>query len=71
MIRYEEECVGCGLPCRGSSCPYGGSTPHLYCDECNEEVTKLYKFDGKELCRDCAAELLLSSLPTIRLEDLE
>lgn len=52
MIVYEDECVGCGLPCYGSACP-NRNVPHFYCDECGDE-TELYLFDdNKELCVSC------------------
>ena len=51
MKKTENECVGCGLPCMGNSCPNRNVT-RLYCDKCGEEAT-LYYFDDKELCIDC------------------
>ena len=54
MITYEDECVGCPteLGCMGSACPYR-NVPYLYCDKCEEEVEKLYKYDGQEICEEC------------------
>jgi hypothetical protein len=46
-----DECVDCGLPCLGNSCPYRNVT-RFYCDDCGEE-TMLYEFEDKELCKDC------------------
>ena len=62
MITYEDECVGCPteLGCMGSACP-NRNVPHLYCDKCDEEVEKLYKYDGEEICEDC----LLAELEVI------
>ena len=37
MVVYEDECVGCGLPCIGRSCKYM-NVPHIYCDKCGEEI---------------------------------
>lgn len=51
MCKYENECVGCDLPCIGTSCP-NRNVPHYYCDACREEDT-LYEFDGEELCINC------------------
>ena len=51
MIKYENDCVDCGLPCMGSSCPYQNA-PHWHCDECDREV-QLYYYDDRELCIDC------------------
>lgn len=54
MITYEDECVGCPteLGCMGSTCPYR-NVPHLYCDKCGDDVEKLYKYDGQEICEEC------------------
>lgn len=56
MRKTENECVSCGLPCLGNSCPYRNVT-RLYCDDCKEE-TDLYYFDGDELCIDCIEKKL-------------
>ncbi len=55
MVKYENECVSCGLPCLGSGCP-NRHVRRLYCDDCQEETDKLYQYDGKELCLDCLLE---------------
>lgn len=54
MITYEDECVGCPteMGCMGSACHYR-NVPHLYCDKCDKEVEKLYKYDGQEICEEC------------------
>ena len=54
MITYEDECVGCPteIGCMGSSCP-NRNVKHLYCDKCKEDVEKLYKYDGQEICEEC------------------
>lgn len=54
MVKYENECVGCPteLGCLGSACP-NRRVLHLYCDECGEEVDKLYEYDSQQLCIDC------------------
>lgn len=51
MKKIENECVNCGLPCLGKSCPYR-EVPHYYCDRCGEEET-LYYYHGEELCEYC------------------
>lgn len=56
MRRYENECVECGLPCLGDSCPRR-RVLHLECDKCGEE-TKLYHFEGEELCLSCIEDRL-------------
>lgn len=59
MIRYEDECVGCPewMGCLGNSCPYK-NVPHLYCDNCEDEVDCLYYFDGQQLCIECIIDRL-------------
>lgn len=56
MIVYRNECVDCGLPCLGLSCPYS-HVERTYCDQCGDqaETTELY---GMDLCDDCARILL-------------
>lgn len=51
MRRIEDECVDCGLPCRGNSCKYK-NVERFYCDKCGEEEV-LYEYDGLELCIEC------------------
>ena len=51
-MRYcENACVNCGLPCLNESCPYY-NVEHIACDICGEE-TKLYYYDGLEICAEC------------------
>ena len=57
MKVIENECVSCGLPCLGNSCPYR-KVPHYYCDKCGSETT-LYYFDDKELCQECIIDELI------------
>lgn len=53
MIKYESDCVDCGLPCIGVACRYY-SSPHYYCDKCGEETDELYAdFNGMEVCSEC------------------
>ena len=56
MKTTTNECVDCGLPCLGNSCPYRNVT-RFYCDKCGTE-TQLYYFDNQELCLDCIEEKL-------------
>lgn len=57
MIRYESQCVDCGLPCIGNACRYY-KVRILECDNCHEEFDRLYNFDGDELCESCVLERL-------------
>lgn len=62
MFKHEDECCGfCSATekysCRCSVC-HNLHVKHLYCDKCGEDVEKLYKFYGKELCRDCVLKEL-------------
>lgn len=55
MIRFENECVGCppNMGCMGSACPYS-HVPYLECDECGQDVDKLYDTARGQLCDECA-----------------
>ena len=56
---YENECVGCAVPaypCRGEYCPLR-HVPHYYCNDCGNE-TKLYEFEGEQLCIKCVENRL-------------
>lgn len=45
--------VGCRV---GMSYAHIIKSNGLYCDECKEEVDKLYKYGEEELCEDCLVE---------------
>ena len=51
MIKYTDECVSCGLPCLGDSCP-NRNVKHLICDRCGEEIDEAWIVDGEHLCED-------------------
>ena len=63
MKKVTNECVCCGLPCLGESCPYR-RVVRYYCDKCGREE-KLYYYDekihlfivsdGHSICRQCTA----------------
>lgn len=56
MIRVESGCVDCGLPCLRSACPHHKVIIYE-CDVCGEE-SKLYWFEGNQLCVGCIEERL-------------
>ncbi len=56
MRKTENDCVDCGLPCIGTSCPYYKVTRY-YCDNCKEEE-QLYYYDGGEYCLNCIESML-------------
>lgn len=59
MVMMENECCCCATenyPCAGSACP-NRNVPHLYCDECEEEVEDLYKTEDGELCAECVLKM--------------
>lgn len=56
MIKIENHCVDCGLPCLGRACPNREVEVH-YCDKCGEEVEESFEVDGEELCEDCLKDL--------------
>lgn len=56
MVKIENECVSCGLPCIGNACKYR-NVPRRYCDKCGDEIdSEWYDVDGDELCEYCLKE---------------
>lgn len=53
-----DNCVQCGLPCRGSLCPNNSVSSQYTCDECKDEFEpeELFDFDGDMFCKDCLLE---------------
>lgn len=49
-IKYENECVGCDLPCVNCG---RKSVKHLYCDNCGNDCETLYIEGSYELCEEC------------------
>ena len=61
-VRYEDQCVDCGLPCMGESCP-NRNVPVYTCDDCDEEFypEDLYEVEDEMLCEHC----LLNRFPRV------
>ena len=59
MVVIEDECIGCspGMGCMGSTCP-NRNVKHYICDKCDDDVEKLYYYEGRELCLDCIEKRL-------------
>ena len=55
MVKYEDGCVGCGLPCLYESCPHYRVERH-YCDKCDDYAVA--EIDGEELCEEHANKQL-------------
>ena len=55
MLEYENQCVGCVLPCLGPSCKYL-KVPVFYCDQCGEYAR--YRYDGEDYCESCFEKML-------------
>ena len=56
MVRIENHCVGCDIPC--VNCGRKAMEVH-YCDKCDDELRKVYEVDGQELCEYCLKEKFL------------
>jgi len=63
-VRYENECCDCAVPlypCRGASCP-NRHVPHVFCDNCGDEIVDEDLFDdgnGILMCAVCLERKLL------------
>ena len=62
MVKYENECCNCDVPC--SNCGRK-RVKHLYCDNCGADVEELYNYFFIELCEKC----VLERFEKITLED--
>lgn len=68
MIREENDCCGCAVPaypCMGNACPNRHAL-HYYCDECGEEVERLWDYKGDQLCDDCVRKHAFDDLTEVR-----
>ena len=57
MIRIEDECVGCLIPCIDCG---RKRVPHYYCDICDEDIAYddgMYNVDGQMVCHDCLCKM--------------
>ena len=51
MIKYEDQCCDCDMPCVGCR---RKKTPVLMCDDCGDDELELwYGADGKMYCKYC------------------
>lgn len=62
MVKTENDCCGCELPCIDCG---RKRTVHTYCDECKEETEVLRECDGEQLCEKC----LLARFPIVEVEN--
>lgn len=65
--RIENQCVDCGLPCLGSSCP-NRNVPVDYCDDCGNEGAE-YHIDGADLCESCAEKRINDAFEELMLSE--
>ena len=63
MTVTRDECVSCGLPCLGDTCPNKHAIYYV-CDKCGETVPadRLYVWDGEEWCKECIMDDVESNL---------
>lgn len=59
MLKYENDCVNCALPCIDCGRKH---VPHMYCDSCGEETDVLYHMidsahDNQYICKECRDSL--------------
>lgn len=56
-IYYTNECVDCGLPCLGRSCP-NRNVEHWRCDICGQtdEEIEVFEEDNIHICENCYNE---------------
>ena len=64
MIQHVSQCVCCGQPCLGNTCPYY-SVRVLTCDKCGEDADALYWYNGMQLCRDCVIDSVFDEISEV------
>lgn len=52
MMKYESDCVCCGLPCKYELCPHYRVKAY-YCDKCKDDTPAEYEYDGTHYCKEC------------------
>ena len=67
MRRRENQCVDCGLPSLGDSCPYR-NVEVVYCDICGDEGAE-YEVDNQDMCEECAKKYVQESLDDLTLSE--
>lgn len=63
---HSSDCVDCGLPCLGRSCPHWERIDY-YCDECSDYAK--YYLDGKHYCRKCAYKVIQDAFDYLTLSE--
>ena len=67
-VYYKDECVDCGFPCLGNSCPYY-KVKHYSCDICgvdDDYVDMAIATDDEAICEDCKHKMDLNNLKFLR-----
>lgn len=63
---HSSDCVDCGLPCLGKSCPHWERVDY-YCDSCNDYAE--YEIDGEHYCESCAKDVLQEAFDDLMLSE--
>lgn len=67
MIRIEDNCVCCDLPCINCGRRH---EKVLYCDRCSDSFERCYNYNGEDLCKDCFFETIFTESTIEELVDL-
>lgn len=67
MIKYENHCIGCQLPCIYTSCPHYSVEVH-YCDKCKKKEA-ICIIDGDDYCDEHAEEYMQDILNEMSLQE--
>lgn len=66
MIAFENNCVGCGIPCINCGRKH---QEVIKCDNSCDEYAK-YCIDGEDFCEDCAEEILVDKFKDLTIEEM-
>ena len=53
MIRYQNDCCDCLLPCVDCG---RRKVPHLFCDDCGYECKLAYQIGDEHICESCFSD---------------
>lgn len=67
MVKYENQCVDCGLSCIYEACRYY-NVPINYCDQCGDEGAG-YKVEDEDLCEYCVRNLCRKLFNDLSLQE--
>ena len=74
MKQRRSDCLACGLPCLGRSCPHH-LVDRILCDFCleyeHEETDAKYRLDGIDLCESCLYDAVIDYVKEMSISEIK